>query len=428
MPINQWQLPLVDPLKINSMTTKWKYLCFTALILPCFNPGLWSQNPIALPSAIDSAMKNNLSIRNENLKTAYAKALVSTAAAIPLTSVTGEWGQFNSVYFDSKIGISQSISLPTVYARQKQLFSEEWKASLMGLRVKETEIKKAVRETFYNYLYWMEKEKLLENIDSLYSRVLQKATLRLQKGESNVLEKATFETQKSAIQLQLNQVQQEKAVLQEIFQLLLNTDRKFIPDPVRIKLEDVDFSMLSVIDNHPALQWMGQQQEIVKANTRVEESKLLPGLLLGYYNTSMKGMGADDKTYGAGYRFSSAQVGIEFPLFATAQKNRVKASRINEQVAINNYQIEKQALKTRLAEVLIQYGQQQNAVALHETQYRKIAPVISETAHRQFLNGEINYLDFVLLINQTVQIQNSYLEAVHNFNQTAIQALYLLNK
>ena len=55
----------------------------------------------------------------------------------------------------------------------------------------------------------------------------------------------------------------------------------------------------------------------------------------------------------------------------------------------------------------------------------KNASLIAETAEKQFVNGEINYLDFVLLLNQSISIQNNYAEALKTLNDTVIQLNYL---
>ena len=55
----------------------------------------------------------------------------------------------------------------------------------------------------------------------------------------------------------------------------------------------------------------------------------------------------------------------------------------------------------------------------------KNANIITETAKKQFANGEINYLDFVMLINQSIAIQNNYIDAVKLLNDTIIQINYL---
>jgi len=51
----------------------------------------------------------------------------------------------------------------------------------------------------------------------------------------------------------------------------------------------------------------------------------------------------------------------------------------------------------------------------------KNADVITSTANKQFLNGQIDYLDWVLLINQAVSIQSDYIEALRNRNASIVE-------
>jgi cobalt-zinc-cadmium resistance protein CzcA len=157
---------------------------------------LISQTPINLQAAIDTALKNNLTVKNEKLKSDYQKKIIKTSASIPQTNIIGEYGQLNSYYNDNRFGVSQSFNFPTVYIKQKQLLNEEWKTSIMTVTLKEAETKKYVRQTFYTYLYLKEKEKLLLKNDSIYANFLEKTNLRFSKGESNILEKTTAESQR----------------------------------------------------------------------------------------------------------------------------------------------------------------------------------------------------------------------------------------
>ena len=58
----------------------------------------------------------------------------------------------------------------------------------------------------------------------------------------------------------------------------------------------------------------------------------------------------------------------------------------------------------------------------------KNAKLISATANKQFLNGDINYLEFVMLTNQAISIQSNYLDAIKNFNETIIKINFLTTK
>jgi cobalt-zinc-cadmium resistance protein CzcA len=56
------------------------------------------------------------------------------------------------------------------------------------------------------------------------------------------------------------------------------------------------------------------------------------------------------------------------------------------------------------------------------------AKLLLNTATNQFKNGEIDFLDLVMLTNQAITIQSGYLDALFKLNQSIIQLNYLTNK
>ncbi len=131
-----------------------------------------AQTTISLQAAIDTALKNNLTIKHEKLKSDYQRKIIKTSASIPQANVIGEYGQMNSYYIDNAFNISQSFNFPTVYINQKHLLSEEWKNSVMSITLKEVETRKMVRQIFFTFIYLLEKEKLLLKNDIIYSSFL----------------------------------------------------------------------------------------------------------------------------------------------------------------------------------------------------------------------------------------------------------------
>ncbi len=390
-------------------------------VLICFICGnIFAQQKISLEDAVKMALQNNSQIKNEQLKTAYAKALIKTATDIPKTNVVAEYGQINSAYNDTKFGITQSVSFPAVYKKQKQLLTEDYKAALLGVSLREYEIKKAVTEFFYAFVYLKEKQKLLLQADTLYSKFYQKASLRLQKGESNILEKTTAETQKATIAIQLRQVQQaiELNVLQ--LQLLLNTTQIVEPFVTSYKMPFILITDSSSIASNPVLQMLQQQKIIARGQTDIEKAKLLPDLSLGYFSNSFKGTGADNKLYDGSTRFSSVQVGVGIPIFTKGQKAKIAASELQQQVLQSQYDAEFSALKNQYSQILSHYNSNVEIVKYYETEGLKNADIILQTANRQFANGDINYLDFVMLTNQAINIQSNYVEAVKALNESII--------
>jgi cobalt-zinc-cadmium resistance protein CzcA len=387
-----------------------------------------AQKPITLQSAIDTALKNNLSVKNEILNAEYQKKLKAAAVDIPQTNLTGEYGQFNSIYKDTKFGISQSISFPTVYAKQKSLQNETYKSSVLNIAVKEAELKKQVSEVFYLLIYLSEKRKILLANDSVYASFLEKATLRFAKGETNVLEKATAETQRGQISIQLNQLKNDIEIFQMQFQLLLNTQTVFIPTADNPKLNYTATLDTSAVSNHPQLKVLEQQKNISLVNTQLQKSKLLPDLNIGYNNTSITGVGPDNVYYPKSYRFNSVQFGIGVPLFFGSQKGKINSSKMLELISENNYQFGLQSLKTELQAVYKNYQTQLQTVKYFEETALQNANTITNTANLQFTNGDINYLEWTMLINNAVSIQSNYADAVKDLNLSIIQLNFLTSK
>jgi cobalt-zinc-cadmium resistance protein CzcA len=419
---------LFENIKPKKMKLNGAAILVSFVLISFFTPNnLHAQTPITLQAAIDSALKNNLSLKNEQLRSLYQEKLTRASAEIPTTSVFAEVGQINSFYTDTKFGISQSISFPTVYARQKDLLKQQFLGSKIAVAVKEVELKKQVSDLFNTLSYLHEKNKLLAGIDSVYSEFLNKANLRFQKGESNVLEKATAENQRGQIAIQLKQLQQDIEIAQLNLELLLNTSTAFIPSGG--SFEKMFFNINnSDLEQSLRIQYLVQQKQIAEANTQLQKSKLSPDLIFGYNNNSFRGKGADDKFYTSSKRFHSVQMGLGIPIFKGAQKAKINASKVNEAIAENTYLQGLQTLQSERESALIEYQIFLQTAAWYEQTALKTAETISSTATRQFVNGDINYLEWVILSNQSVSIKSQYLDVIKNLNEAINQLNYLINK
>jgi cobalt-zinc-cadmium resistance protein CzcA len=412
-------------MKLKSLN---KNTTLIVIIVALSSTSIHSQNPISLDTALEIALKNNNSVKNERLKADYQKQLIKTAANLPATTLTGEYGQINSYYNDNRLGVAQSFNFPTVYSRQKQLYTEEWKAATLNINLKEAELKKEVTQLFYALLYISKKELLLQKSDSLFTLFAQKATLRFKKGESNILEKTTAETQQGSIQSQRVQLQQEKAILKSKFQLVLNSETEVFPTSTTLKLSLKSPLDSTLVGNHPSVQLLEQQKKVTTASTQNERSKLLPSFTLGYNSTTITGTGADNIVYDKATRFQSAQVGLGIPLFGGAQKAKIKAAKLAESIANNEWQFGKKAVQQQFLNAQSLYINSQERLDYYEKTALPNASIITATANKQFYNGEINYLDWVMLIHQSIAIQNEYINTLNQYNDAVIQLNYLTSK
>lgn len=399
------------------------YLCLLILWTQSAN----AQTPIKLQSAIDVALKNNLSIKNEKLKADYQKSLISTAKMLPSANISGEFGQINSIYADTRFGMGQSFSFPKVYESQKNLYNVHWKSSELNVKMTEQILKKQVTQTFYQLLYLQQKSQLLQYADSLYAAFYNRAELRLAKGESNVLEKVTAENQLGQIRVQLAQLKQDLEVQQLHFQFLLNSTTPFVPLESSFKMSVNYKADIESLKEHPTIKFLSQQQQIADAVIDVEKKKLMPTISLNYNNGSIRGTGADNKVYGGFYRFQTIQVGVGIPIFTVAQKAKINSEKVNKLIAESSYSVGLQSLNFDYRSAMIQYEKFQKTVEYFEKTALNNSTLIGTTAQQQLVNGSINYLEWVTLINQATAIRNEYIEAVKSLNESTILINYLVN-
>jgi len=388
---------------------------------------LRAQKMITLPAAIDSAMRNNMQLKNEQIRAQYQQKLIETASILPQTQLMAEWGNYNSAYTDNRLSIGQSIQFPTVYTRQKQLLEQEWKQKKLSVSLKEAYLKRDVAQVFYQLLYLHQKKQLLLYADSLYTFSLEKAVRRLASGETDLLEKTSAQNLQGSIRQQLHQLEADEELVLLQFQILLNTTEKYIPAPSNAlnNKNNISLADTSLLVSHPAIQLIRQQQTLATAAYELEKSKRLPNLSLNYNSTTIRGVGADNILYDGSSRFGSVQLGIGIPVFGKGQKNMIEATRFSRQIAESNYQTGLQEIQSQYAGAVTQYLKYQQSLRYYQTEALPNALLITETASRQLLAGSIHYLEWVQLIHQTIQVKSDYLEAGRKLNDSIILLTFL---
>ena len=376
------------------------------------------QQPISLEQALDTAVENSYAMRNSSLMEAYHHELRRSAADIPQATVNGAYGRLNSLATDYELGISQRFDFPTIYSRKKAILHQQWLEAVQHGELTRAELRKAVSEVFYESLILQEKKMLLLRVDSLFATFLEKATNRLEQGETNALEQSTAAVQRSQVALQLRELERDHELLLLQFQLLLNADERYIPEGTLPKGETLISQLPVLIDGHPELSLSKQQVGTAAAELRWERSKFLPELSVGYAYQTMHDINNRP--------FQAVEVGVGIPLFMGGQKAVVSAARQKVALAENSYEEKAATLESRYRQAVVQY---RSHVEIIE-EYRRVqlphAERIVRTAGEQFSAGEIDYLQWMVLNQQAITIRHQYIDALQRFSQSHIELQYLL--
>lgn len=384
----------------------------------------FAQTPIRLQAAIDTAIVNNLNLRAANLKIMAAQKMEGTAADIPLTSVTAEYGNINSAYSDTRIDLTQSISFPIVYKRQKQLLE----AQTVGMKYNEEDtrwrLKKEVTVLYYQILLMEEKKQLLLQADSLFQSFLEKQEQRFAAGDINVLEKTAAETQRMQIAAQLQSLNADMLALHVNFNSLLNNGVHYTPQKDKAKAGLNNLPDALVVSELPVIKTKMQQQQIALRDIDVQRSKLLPQLSLGYVNQSIKGLQNIDgieKFYSSGNRFSSVVVGVNVPLFNRASKSRVAASKYNYHANQAEYKEAVRQQEAYFNQLLLQYKKNEQQINYYEQYALKQAQTLREHSILQLNSGAIGYIEWMMLVQQSIQLEADYFNTLNDWNNTIIE-------
>jgi cobalt-zinc-cadmium resistance protein CzcA len=389
-----------------------------------------SQAPITLDTAIKTALEKNLNTQSARLNEIVKERLKSTAYDIAKTNINADYGRFNSINNDTRFGISQTFSFPTVYSNQKNVLQENLLAARAQTKVTEQDIRAGVRQLFYEYAILSERKKLLTYADSIYRLFETKSNLRFEKGAANVLEKTAAQSRRQQITNQLNLLNHDLKIVISQFNFLIQDGQPHYPLIDNPKISQA----LSIPDENiselPLAELALHEQNAAQFRWKTEKSKLLPDITLGYNNQSLIGpqtVGGQELFYTSGDRFSYFNAGIGIPLFSKAQSARVNAAKMDWERSRKQSDLIGLQLKTDLENAFREAQKYAESLRYYENEGLKNADVMITTADQQFQEGEIDYLQWVILVDQAVTIKSDYIGALGSYNLAVIQLMKLKN-
>lgn len=391
-----------------------------------------AQQKISIDELLKRAGENNLSLQSSKKQAAYWRQLQTGVFDPPKTQIGGEYGGISSTYKDTRFFAGQGFALPVVYRSQRNLYAahEQLQGKLSDWR--KATIEKEVRLVFFELVDILERQKLLQELDTIYSRFAQAAALRLSTGESNILEKTTADAQLQQLHLQIQYATADLKILQQRMQVLLNANELILPAYNSPKMILPALPDTGEVSSHPQVAYNMLEEKVAAANTLIEKAKLNPEFSVNYNNQSLIGYqspdGVTQKYFSASNRFHFVALTVDVPLFTRATKAKIKAGKVNEEVAKINTKATEQDIKSTISQLLEEYNKQQTSINYYEGMGLKQAEQITDAANLSFKNGEISYLEWTMLMNNAVNIQLNYIEAIKQYNYTLIELNYLTAK
>jgi cobalt-zinc-cadmium resistance protein CzcA len=384
--------------------------------------------PLTLDSAISKALKNNLQLRSAGLSVEQARALQKSGTDLSKTEFLLTQDPTSGGNMDNSLGVSQTIAWPGLYKNQRQLLAKQTLLASSTSKITQAEVIRQVRSAWYAYLLNQQTLNVLNFQDSIFKGFVNKAEIRVKTGETSALELISARNQFQQIQTQKLEVMTSLANNESALKQLLNTSTPLVivqdqqPLVLPVSLDSLELS------NNAQVGADLQNTEVAKARILVEKSKGLPDLTLGYsQQLIVSGFNPANinRSYAPGTRIAGIQVGVALPIFNGANRARVKSEQLSSQVAQTDLLNTKSRIRMEYNQEVREYQQYLQAVNYYQNQGLKQAGEQLRIAQVSFDLGEIGYLEYIQNISAAVQTRLSYIEALSELNQSAIQIQFI---
>jgi cobalt-zinc-cadmium resistance protein CzcA len=381
--------------------------------------GYSQEQPISANRAVEIALDNNLGLEASRQRVEQNRQLLGSALDIGKTDIFYGRDENNIAPNELALnvwGISQSIKFPTIYRAQRKVASGEVQLASDQYAIDSYLLTKEVLKAYQEIVYWQEMHANFSYLDSLYSTFERAANRKFQQGESNYLEKLTAETKRKEISIQLRQIQESRKRAQIILNKWLQSESIYTaaaPTLSRLELLPMDTA------GNPALRYYSDALQLADRRINLEQQQLLPDLKASVFRGFNNGTGIQS--------YPGFQVGIGIPLWFGAQKAKINAAKTGASILGSQFENYKMQLSSQYRSLQSDLKKYEEGINYYQLSGKKLSEETVVHATKAFQNGEIDFLQYIQLLENAVAIETNYLSALFQYNLTVLEANYIMN-
>jgi len=370
------------------------------------------------------AMLDTLDRRNPELKEARlllesAKANRGTAWDMEKTEFSYENDPTNpdpaNGYAYKTFSVSQAFKFPSWYAAKSKELSAAYEKAEAGYELRKREVYREASLVYFRVLYDKDLIRTYARLDSLYAGFERAARRRFELGETNRLEYLTAQAKRKRIALELNKA---RTALKKDLQALA----RYLDYDSTAQLDWLAESLF-VLPGLPQpdttvysrLYDAGEKEALFRWKS--ERRDLLPDWFVGYsYGNNFLPGHSTYTAYG---------VGLRIPVLAGGKRAKARAARYAYEAAKTSRYIREQYLRTVTDNLRrdLTYWQQQ--LEYYTGEGNQVAEQLYKTADKAFRSGEIDYFHYVQTLENAIEIERGYLEALKGYNEAWLRWKYL---
>ncbi|MDX2001843.1 MAG: CusA/CzcA family heavy metal efflux RND transporter [Chitinophagales bacterium] len=375
---------------------------------------------ISFDDAYNQALQNNLQLRSSDIALRRSQSLSGTYFDIPKTGIFAENEDLRPSDNQGilKIGVSQSIEWPGLYSARRNMLRQQVRSFTYTKQLRALEIKRNLQTVYYTLWYHQSRQQLWQQLDSFYDQSAAIARLRVKTGESAGLDSISANAKSMEVRLQLKTIQNDILMQQTALKALLNTDTLYLPE--NATLGKVETDDVGVGSEHPFLLVQQQAISVANADLRIARLSAMPEFSGRFFSQHL---------YGLPDPYTGFSVTVGVPLLGIGSyRNKIKAAKLEQDYQQSLFNYESQILNAQWQQASQALDKSRQMLQYYESTGLSQADAIIKAANLSYQGGEISFAELSQYLTQAVDIRKNYLEALHQYNQQAIQLNYYLNK
>jgi len=368
---------------------------------------------ISLDSAIAVAQLNYPLLKTGTLEIARQNVLKANAYDLGRTRIFTSGEEISSdrgVY--TLIGLGQqNIELLSIGAK-KRLQQQRIALAEAALNLSEIEVNLEVQNAWSEAYQQKRKLKLYRELDSIYNQFATAVELNLEVEAISRLEYASAINQALQISNKFQQAQRDYNIALQKLNLWLDPE-KFYAVPDEYETNAIGIAVDVAIDEHPEILLSRKRIDAAKASYGAARADLLPKFNL---------QGGVQRVNGSS-GFYSYQAGISIPLLSGTDRSRVKAAKIESEIAQSTSDFKERQVHSAYDQAVESFQKWQQSWQFYKEQSLPLAAEQRKGALLAYREGAVDYAEFTLIIRDAIQIEMDALEALDNY----LNALFTLD-
>lgn len=412
-------LPVLFKLLDNkdSNLLKFKKIKATTLILVFLFFGITAQSQEKkdeLSNLIQKAHQNNKEIKALELKLEQAKVNATTAFTLDKTTFYYSYDQNNLAVNNQPLrvfGVQQNFDFPTLYAVKKKQLQSDYEVESNLLEIEKNKLNHKVSKSYYQIVYWQNREQLYQYLDSLYQSFAKASNRRFELGETNYLEKITAQAKSQKIAAELVKIEKEKAASYHTLLALLQTDSLVTIQENKLHLNSIKNLDNTIYDSYYESIAINYNYQL-----KLQKQAWFPSISTEYFQG--KNTGLSSSLYGF-------QIGLNLPLFFSGNTKKIQMLQLEKQ----SWNQQKEAELIKINQFVAQKKNQlvgiKTTIDYYNTSGKKLSDEILKVANMSYKHGEIDFFQYIQSLENALQIRIDYLDAVLEYNNITLDIEFI---